>query len=582
MASFYGNSLGAGNKVAFQFDKIYQTRYAMDVACASDGVFLGRYVLVEYEEDPIRGYYNTTDHQFYTTPGFVASSKIDGREGVIYQNLGSSGIRIFYVYSAATQSYTEVTSADATVYTLSYQTDMERYGRGYDSTIWVKIYDTSGSNPTYRYIMVAELNTLTPNFHLTVDPPTYAPTAPYFDSSTTDLDYYLHVQGQYADYVHELEPGDASDENVVQGKVNWATLESGQTYSIVQPRSVRADIYYNKAGFDKTRHVKSSGVDNSIGFDYGSSNRYYYNTVDRTGIWSGGTTADDLRLWHIRLPALGDAVCDLYDFIYGYDASTGLRSAQLSTSRGDMNASYSVTSALGTLNLLRDLLGYIREKRTTQVVGSTVTYTEADTHTLYYDVGDGENTSADAPQVFYYYKYDPAYKIGILHKPENGDPYLTYNLGADELNNGGTSVTRTVTEEDIFFLDTDGIYKKPNLALYEDGDSTHLYAAISRWTFTQMQVNTEDTLSGILVRLVQELGGDNEVRDSSMRGLLNQAKDLVAGAGAEYEQRIAALEQNYANLASNEALIQAVCDRISEQYIADICDQRILAYHAND
>ena len=575
MASFYGTTLAAGNRVQFQFDKTYATRRAMDSECEQDGVFLGRYVLVEYDEDPIRGYYN--GHDFFTTPAFVASSVIARRTGVVYQNLAQTGIRAFFTYDEANDVYVEVTNESASPYTLSYTTDVQYYGRGYDSTAWVKTYDTSGETPKYRYVMVAELNTITPTFHLAVDPPTYQPTAPYFDSSTTNIDYYLHTQAQYADYIHELEDSSQSDLTIQQGKVTWSTLESGQTYTVVAPRDVNADVYFNKKGFNKTLHVKSGSDDNSIGFDYQSSGRQYYNTVDRRGIWEAGTTADDIRAWHIRLPALGDAVCDLYDFIYGYDTETNVRNTKLAAARGDIDASYSITSALGTVNLLRDLLGYVREKHTNQTVNSTVTYDLATSHILYYDTGDGTTTNKDAPIKYYYYKYSPAYKAGVLHKPENGEPYLTYSLGANELNNGETATTRTVYYADIYKLEN-GIYRKPNLNLYEDGDET-LYAAIPRWIFSEMQTDIEDTLSGILVRLAQELGGDPNVRDNTLLGWVNQVKDLCDGLGAEYEARITALETAMQNISTNEELIQAVCNRISEGYIADICDQRILNYH---
>lgn len=569
MPSFYGTTLAAGNRVSFQFDKTYASRYAMDRECEQDGVFLGRYVLVEYDEDPIRGYYNGYD--FFTTPAFVASSKIERRAGVIYQNLAQTGIRAFFTYDPANDVYVEVNDQSASPYTLSYMTDVQQYGRGYDSTAWVKTYDTSGETPKYRYVMVAELNTIVPTFHLAVDPPTYQPTAPYFDSSTTNVDYYLHAQASYADYIHELQDNTHSDLQIMQGKVNWNTLESGQTYTTINPRLVNADVYFNKRGFNKNLHVKSDSDDNSIGFDYEVSGRQYYNTVSRTGVWSGGTTAEDMRAWHIRLPALGDAVCDLYDFMYGYDETTGVRNTKLATSRGDIDAPYTPNSALGTVNMLRDLMGYLREKHTNQQVGSTITYTETDTHTLFYDTGDGTTTNADTPVKYYYYKYSPAYKIGVLHKPENGDPYLTYSLGSNELNNGDSATTRTVYEEDIFVLE-DGVYKKPNLGLYNDGNNTDLYAAIPRWVFAEMQVNVEDTLSGILVKIVQELGGDANARDNTLRGLVNQVKDLCNGLGREYEQRIATLEQQYANIASNEALIQAIVNRIDDDHIADIAD----------
>ena len=54
---FYGK-ISNSNKTAFSFDRTYSTRVSMDAAAATDGVFIGRYVLIEYDEPPITGYYN--------------------------------------------------------------------------------------------------------------------------------------------------------------------------------------------------------------------------------------------------------------------------------------------------------------------------------------------------------------------------------------------------------------------------------------------------------------------------------------------------------------------------------------------
>lgn len=49
---FYGNITNT-NRTQFTFDRIYANRRSMDDAASSDGVFVGRYVLVDYDSDPI-------------------------------------------------------------------------------------------------------------------------------------------------------------------------------------------------------------------------------------------------------------------------------------------------------------------------------------------------------------------------------------------------------------------------------------------------------------------------------------------------------------------------------------------------
>jgi hypothetical protein len=46
---FYGNgSITSSSKVNLQFDKKYSNRKVMEEAAATDGIYQGRYVLVEY------------------------------------------------------------------------------------------------------------------------------------------------------------------------------------------------------------------------------------------------------------------------------------------------------------------------------------------------------------------------------------------------------------------------------------------------------------------------------------------------------------------------------------------------------
>jgi hypothetical protein len=46
---FYGNITNV-NKTSLTFDKIYSNRKAMDEAASSDGIYVGRFVLIDYNE----------------------------------------------------------------------------------------------------------------------------------------------------------------------------------------------------------------------------------------------------------------------------------------------------------------------------------------------------------------------------------------------------------------------------------------------------------------------------------------------------------------------------------------------------
>ena len=62
---FYGNITNT-SRTQFVFDKVYSSRYEMDFNCAKDGVYAGRYVLVEYEVDTSEDIYKKN---FYCVDG---------------------------------------------------------------------------------------------------------------------------------------------------------------------------------------------------------------------------------------------------------------------------------------------------------------------------------------------------------------------------------------------------------------------------------------------------------------------------------------------------------------------------------
>ena len=80
---FYGNITNTSN-TTFSFDRIYPNRLAMDANVNNDGIFIGRYVLVEYQEKaayPV-AYHATlvdgsnTQYYFYSSTNGEEISKI--------------------------------------------------------------------------------------------------------------------------------------------------------------------------------------------------------------------------------------------------------------------------------------------------------------------------------------------------------------------------------------------------------------------------------------------------------------------------------------------------------------------------
>lgn len=122
---FYGNVSNI-TRSTFQFDKIYPNRAAMDPL--NDGVFVGRYVLVEYD------YEN------------------DGKDIISKESEGEEN-------SSSNSTYNKNAMAD------------EKYERTYDSTVWMKQY----VNGKAEYIMIAELNTIVPTIEVNKVAPNEGP-----------------------------------------------------------------------------------------------------------------------------------------------------------------------------------------------------------------------------------------------------------------------------------------------------------------------------------------------------------------------------------------------------------------------
>lgn len=91
---FYGNITNT-TRTQFSFDATYPSRYEMDTQVANDGVYVGRYVLVEYDKD-IKGslsglpqvYKITTDglnkdFALSISADFIVDKKVDGEENKV-------------------------------------------------------------------------------------------------------------------------------------------------------------------------------------------------------------------------------------------------------------------------------------------------------------------------------------------------------------------------------------------------------------------------------------------------------------------------------------------------------------------
>lgn len=235
--SFYGRVTNS-SKTQFSFDKIYPTRWEMDNQLANnnaDGIFVGRYVLVEYGDSTIipttkdvdtyiQGYLQSTEERIINGTKYVVgnlyqntsiedkSNKLVGTVGQVVivpvkdtagENHDLTGVYTSNTYWICTEeSATEegeesklywcLISISDSNYTANYEIDKEHYGagRGYDSTVWTLTF----ADERYKFVMVAELNSVVPTFDVEADAPTDAPMSPHWSNESTSVYYKLHVQ----------------------------------------------------------------------------------------------------------------------------------------------------------------------------------------------------------------------------------------------------------------------------------------------------------------------------------------------------------------------------------------------------
>lgn len=287
---FYGNITNT-SRTQFQFDKIYPNRATMDGQVSLDGIYIGRFVLIEYGEETYQDNYNI-DKEVYPDKG-----------------------------------------------------------RGYDSTVWQKVH-LDGEE---KYVMIAELNTVVPTFDVTADAPTITPLAPHYDKDSTNIYYKMHIQspwgfrvkpannydvnminnstGATIEGTHLLTDTDFeySDESSKVYRVALKDLEP-TTYSLKvgegeaewvpedQGSDIPLAIYYNKDGFnpEMISHTAES-LEDKIAITPTGKSGYQYNTVHKTDDPNLNvlTPQVDTQELSILLPSIGNTIASVWDIVYG-------------------------------------------------------------------------------------------------------------------------------------------------------------------------------------------------------------------------------------------------------------------------
>lgn len=286
MASFYGN-IKNHSRAPYIFDKIYCSRCEMEAALSQnldangqiqgDGVFINRYVLIDYGYDK-------------TTGNFIDRYERDNRiENVFFRD--------------------------------NRQDDAGIYGADYHLTIWMKIYTDNHE----RYIMVGRLKAEAPAFELRESAPAEGNSdniqkAPHFDLvESSDINYVYYTPKHW---------------DIILGITNYNAAGFSPT---TRYHSSTADSITLPPAASGTLYPVFEGQKIDLTPDTYVPNQYYTNaacTILATGNYNPGTTyyikkqkyngttrtrsaQNDQKKLTVTLPSIGNAVSDLYDALYG-------------------------------------------------------------------------------------------------------------------------------------------------------------------------------------------------------------------------------------------------------------------------
>lgn len=387
---FYGNITNT-SKTTFSFDKIYANRRDMDADCAlGDGVFLGRYVLVEYgatilndiQEVYANGSLSMRITTFYSDPIKRDSMYVVPwveRKIVKVKTTTSSGTANYNYYQGVSEgsSHNQIwkrlsgysvieNKPDDEAYKLNYDIDYQQYGRGYDSTVWIKQF----INNEEKYVQIAELNTVVPVFEILPQAPqdiytlvdlkedTYQPDKYYYFNGTSyvkDTGPFVASRKYYSVYTNPdgtpYWPPYVSIDEINSTNINYRIQVPTNFLLNLDPQN----IDFNAAGFDEKIHHLSN-EENSITYTLGTTNYPYYYDVEQDGI-TGEYKTNDIKNLVIKLPGLGNAACRVYDLLYGEERQLNYNADNVSGALNRLN------KKLNNINLEVNKLLYVSPEK---------------------------------------------------------------------------------------------------------------------------------------------------------------------------------------------------------------------------
>ena len=390
---FYGNITNTSN-TTFSFDRIYPNRLAMDANANNDGIFIGRYVLVEYEQSAAYPNIYINNGKYYSSPNFEEATRIKYKSGgrpasdtsndVFY--LGEFGQKqesekiYFYMcdgYEAVEENLyatfkqvTAVNKDDATPYLINHNIDYEEYknAKGYDSSVWTKVNEEKNGKLVTRYRNIADLNSVVPTFDLETDAPTMTPITPHFDADSTNVYYKLHTQPQWGLRVAAQEDENSDSTTTWQFTTYNPATDETITH---EEKNKAAAINFNGPAFDaqvgKANILKHDSGENYITIlPTGESGKKYYTHTNKNGekVYE---KAPDIQEVRINLPAIGNMMSDAWDIIHG-----SLRNDDMREFDADGKNVSSLKGRLNSIDALEDDAIPVKRDADGKLVGNKI------------------------------------------------------------------------------------------------------------------------------------------------------------------------------------------------------------------
>lgn len=450
----YGNITNTA-RTQFQFDRIYPNKREMNECKDSDGVYHGRYVLIEYGEDPARNatrlierngkffYYDFPTIQVipYGTlenPATIAPGRlcyvVKDNTYIFYETYNNKAQPFKeaykYNYNPATESIN---------YNTNWSIDKDKYGRGYDSTVWQKVYIDNKE----EYIMVAELNTVVPNFTMTLDAPGELLEAPHLEEES-NLNYNLHMPAQWDFRVKQVPENGNSDEKAIQ-VIKYD--ENGKLLSPYKENEISADIFYNKDSFNPFYYDKVNIPKNAEDQVLYTSGKYYYKVYNVWGLRREESEEDIANFDSIPVfkkekasSGDGEEKTQFYNDIENLDTIELKKTTEINWSYSKENPYYRVAYRKYTLDIENDIPAAGRQyyKQTYEnslLVYSPITFTKAEPYkkdTYYFleekHIPDEETDTFKEDTVYYEKIGENEYRqIDLVYKPEyEKETYYTF------------------------------------------------------------------------------------------------------------------------------------------------------------